>query len=185
MSLHTIEDLTSCILDFQANIVRVTNRKKTTLVDPDIEAAHAMALTTIWACSKLEEEIDADGHPLKWRKLGFDTEDIVQEFSEVGVLGLECLVSISQMTAEILIILLPCFRKDLWRMIQTFPKLVLVLLFQVIGLNQIEQVILEQLSRGEERRCPIAKASNEVVELLSEHWAIFAPGCMLSCDVCP
>jgi engulfment/cell motility protein 1 len=91
-----IEDLTSCILDFQANIVRVTNRKKTTLVDPDIEEAHAAALTAIWECSKLEEEIDENGHPLKWRKLGFDTEDIVQEFSEVGVLGLECLVSDSQ-----------------------------------------------------------------------------------------
>jgi engulfment and cell motility protein 1 len=31
-----------------------------------------------------------------------------------------------------------------------------------------------------ERRCPIARSSNEVVELLSEHWAIFAPGCVLS-----
>jgi hypothetical protein len=40
------------------------------------------------------------------------------------------------------------------------------------------QLVLEQLSRPQERRCPIAKASNEVVELLSEHWAIFAPGCM-------
>lgn len=37
---------------------------------------------------------------------------------------------------------------------------------------------MEQLSRPENRRCPIAKASNEVVELLGEHWAIFAPGCM-------
>ena len=96
MSLHTIEDLTSCILDFQANIVRVTNRKKTTLVDPEIEEAHAAALATIWECSKLEEEIDANGLPLKWRKLGFDSEDIVQGFSEVGVLGLECLVSTNQ-----------------------------------------------------------------------------------------
>lgn len=40
------------------------------------------------------------------------------------------------------------------------------------------QVVLEQTSRPEERRCPIAKASNEIVELLSEHWAIFAPGCV-------
>src|SRR5260221_10337433 len=40
-------------------------------------------------------------------------------------------------------------------------------------------MIQEQLSRLEERRCPIAKASNEVVELLSEHWNIFAPGCRL------
>ena len=40
-----------------------------------------------------------------------------------------------------------------------------------------EQVVQEQLSRPEERRCPIAKASNEVTDLLSEHWAIYAPGC--------
>jgi len=37
-------------------------------------------------------------------------------------------------------------------------------------------MVLEQLSRPAERRCPIARASNEIVELLSEHWAIFAPG---------
>jgi engulfment/cell motility protein 1 len=92
MSLHTIEDLTSCILDFQANIVRVTYRKKTTLVDPDEDETHAAALMSIWAWSKLEEDVDSSGQVLKWRKLGFDTEDIIQEFSEVGVLGLECLV---------------------------------------------------------------------------------------------
>lgn len=41
------------------------------------------------------------------------------------------------------------------------------------------QLVLEQNSRPVERRCPIAKASNEVVEILSEHWSIFAPGCKL------
>lgn len=39
------------------------------------------------------------------------------------------------------------------------------------------QIVLEQISRPEERRCPIARMSNEIVEILSEHWAIFAPGC--------
>ncbi|KAF8159524.1 ELMO/CED-12 family-domain-containing protein [Crassisporium funariophilum] len=140
MSLHTIEDLTSCILDFQANIIRVTYRKKTTLVDPELEEVHAAALKSIWACSKLAEEIDSSGQILKWRKLGFETEDIVQEFSEVGVLGLECLK----------------------KFVESDPD--------------FSKVILEQLSKPEDRRCPIAKASNEVVELLSEHWAIFAPG---------
>ena len=127
MSLHTIEDLTSCILDFQANIVRITNRKKTTLVDPEIEDAHADALMAIWECSKLEEEIDANGLPLRWRKLGFDTEDIIQEFSEVGVLGLECLVSNQFLfikhgaghTGNIYMI----YRKNLWKVIQSFPRL--------------------------------------------------------------
>jgi engulfment/cell motility protein 1 len=40
------------------------------------------------------------------------------------------------------------------------------------------QVVIEQNCRPAERRCPIGKASNEVVELLSEHWAIYAgSGC--------
>lgn len=91
MSLHNIEDLTSC-MDFQANIVRVTFRKKTTLVDPEEDDSHAEVLQAIWDTSQLEEEADANGHLLKWRKLGFDSEDLVHEFSTVGVLGLECLV---------------------------------------------------------------------------------------------
>ncbi|KAG6897431.1 hypothetical protein C0992_001592 [Termitomyces sp. T32_za158] len=138
-----MEDLTSCILDFQANVVRVTYRKKTTLVNPEAEASHAAVLACIWAHSKLDEETDDQGGRRKWRKLGFETENVSQEFSEVGVLGLDCL-SIQKKFAE----------SD-----PDFPKLV-----------------LEQLSRSSQRRCSIAKASNEVVELLSEHWAIFAPG---------
>jgi engulfment/cell motility protein 1 len=89
-----MEDLTSCILDFQANIVRVTYRKKITLVDPDTDPSHAATLQYIWSSSKLAEDIDEKGLPLKWRKLGFDSEDIVQEFSGVGVLGLDCFVSV-------------------------------------------------------------------------------------------
>ena len=43
--------------------------------------------------------------------------------------------------------------------------------------EKFAQQILEQNSRSLERRCPIAHASNEVVEILSEHWQVFAPGC--------
>ena len=38
-------------------------------------------------------------------------------------------------------------------------------------------MVLEQVSHPAKRQCPVAKASNKIVELLSEHWAIFAPGC--------
>ncbi|THH33356.1 hypothetical protein EUX98_g842 [Antrodiella citrinella] len=141
MSSHTIEDLTSCILDYQANVVRMTHRKKTSLVDPDIEATHAEALNYIWTNSKLREEPDGEGGVIKWRKLGFDTEDVMQEFNEVGVWGLDC------------------FRH-----------------FVAKDPDHFSKVVQEQLSRPEERRCPIAKASNEIVDLLSEHWAIFGPG---------
>lgn len=140
MSLHTIEDLTSCILDFQANMVRVMHRKKTTLVDPDNEPTHAEVLHYIWDSGGLEVAEDETGFIIQWRNLGFESEDIIAEFSEVGVLGLDCLKSFVENDPD-------------------FSKLVLT-----------------QLSRPEERRCPLGKASNEVVELLSVHWNIFAPG---------
>ena len=91
MSSHTIEDLTSSILDFQANMIRVTHRRKTHFIDPAMEPSHLVALEYIWDASKLKEEQGTDG-PYKWRKLGFLTEDIGREFSDVGVLGLDCLV---------------------------------------------------------------------------------------------
>lgn len=92
MQSHTIEDLTSCILDYQANVVRMTFRKKTTVVEPELEPAHVTALKYIWTYSKAREEPDGEGDIKKWRKLGFDTEDLTREFAEVGVLGLDCLV---------------------------------------------------------------------------------------------
>ncbi|KAI0765665.1 ELMO/CED-12 family-domain-containing protein [Trametes elegans] len=144
MSSHTIEDLTSCILDFQANVVRVTFRKKTTLVEPDFEPLHQQALHFIWEKSALEEGREDAITPIKWRKLGFETEDIGHEFREVGVLGLDCLKYFVEKDP------------DYWA-----------------------KVVQEQLSRPEERRCPIGKASNEVTDLLSEHWSIYAPGCCM------
>ncbi|KAJ2934854.1 hypothetical protein H1R20_g2277, partial [Candolleomyces eurysporus] len=140
MNIPDIEDVTSGILDFQANIVRVTHRKKTTAVDPGADASHALALKVIWEKSRMDEEVDEQGHILKWRKLGFENENMSYEFRDVGVLGLECLR----------------------RFVETATD------FAVL--------VLEQSSRPFEKRCPIGRASNEVVELLSEHWAIFAPG---------
>lgn len=96
MSSHTIEDLTSCILDFQTNMIRVTYRKKITVVEPDSEPGHITSLAYIWGKSKAKEENDGEGGTFKWRKLGFDSEDLMQEFGEVGVLGLDCLVSIRE-----------------------------------------------------------------------------------------
>ncbi|KAG2157784.1 ELMO/CED-12 family-domain-containing protein [Suillus bovinus] len=140
MSSHNIDDLTSSILDFQANIVRVTYRKKSTLVEPEVEPLHASALEYIWNCSRVQDERDGDGEVLKWRKLGFSSENLVHEFQEVGELGLDCLRN-----------------------------------FVADDPDLFSKVILEQLSRPVDRRCPIARASNEIVELLAEHWVIFAP----------
>ncbi|KAG8785802.1 hypothetical protein FRC20_000452 [Serendipita sp. 405] len=179
MSSHTIEDLTNSILDYQGNMVRVIYFKKTRRVlvsghwgiddgeyaeqgyggDGEQEAM----LDYIWSCAKLEVETSTmtprytNGQTgessarsrgkssvrdiIKWRKIGFESEDLRREFEGTGMLGLECLK----------------------HFVQADP-------------SRFAQLVLEQNSRAPERRCPIAKASNEVVEILSEHWSIFAPG---------
>lgn len=100
MSSHVVEDLTSCVLDFQAHIVRVIYRQKTTLVEPDVEPAHDSAVQYIWGCSKVGGGMDAAGKAMKWRKLGFRDENIMEEFQDVGVLGLDCLVHFVQEDPE-------------------------------------------------------------------------------------
>lgn len=110
MSSHVIDDLSSCILDFQANIVRVTYRKKTTLVEPQAEPMHDSLLQYIWDSTKLHEEVDPSGQVVKWKKLGFASENIIEEFQEVGLLGLDCLSNFVQNDPE-------CFSKVL-RMVE-------------------------------------------------------------------
>ncbi|KZS90782.1 hypothetical protein SISNIDRAFT_551368 [Sistotremastrum niveocremeum HHB9708] len=148
-SSHLIEDLTSSILSFQSALVRLTFRKKTTPVNPEDDPAHEQMMNAIWNAAKLVEEYDSEGI-VKWRKLGFDSEDLTKEFEGVGVLGLECLKSLVQDNPDF------------------FAK-----------------AVLEQISRPYERRCPVARASNEVVELLSEHWEIYAPGYTTSTTFIP
>jgi len=92
MSSHTSEDLTSCILDFQANMVRVTYQKKRSFVDYHFNLSHKADLDYIWLKSSLMEQPDIDDTTWKWRLIGFNTEDLEQEFDAVGVLGLDCLV---------------------------------------------------------------------------------------------
>ncbi|KIM26137.1 hypothetical protein M408DRAFT_330723 [Serendipita vermifera MAFF 305830] len=166
MSSHTIEDLTNSILDYQGNMVRVLYFKKTRRVhvtggysgdqhddyaSGGGDAEQEAMLEYIWAAGKLEVDVgpgqvNSRGKGsmrdvIKWRKLGFQSEDVRRDFEHTGMLGLECLR----------------------HFVQADP-------------SRFAQLVLEQNSRAMERRCPIARASNEVVEILSDHWSIFAPG---------
>jgi engulfment and cell motility protein 1 len=102
MSNASMEDLTSSILDFQANVVRMTYKRKTTPVDTDVPEVQS-ALSFIWTSAKIEdysefgrsiEGRDSIGRssPEKWVHLGFRTENLRSEFARVGLLGLDCLV---------------------------------------------------------------------------------------------
>lgn len=117
MSSHTIEDLTNSILDYQGNMVRVLYFKKTRRVlvasysgdhlddlgaSGGGDAEQEAMLEYIWAAGKLEVDvgpgqISSRGKGtvrdvVKWRKLGFESEDIRREFEHTGMLGLECMV---------------------------------------------------------------------------------------------
>lgn len=73
-------------------MIRVMYRKKHTFVEPGAEPGHAASLNYVWVNSRVREDPDPDGGTIKWRRLGFDSEDMTQEFGEVGVLGLDCMV---------------------------------------------------------------------------------------------
>lgn len=199
MSSHTIEELSNSILDYQGNLVRILyNRKnRPVLAGPSGwgteneegqrtpvsgmqnsygDGEQEAILDYIWGAAKaIEEPSESYGEGsaksrgktsikdiVKWRKLGFDTEDLRREFEGTGMLGLECLVSTT-------------IESVFWS--RMGPNLFFQKQFVQSDPARFAQLVLEHNSRAPDRRCPIAKASNEVVEILSEHWNIFAPGC--------
>ncbi|KAG8960007.1 hypothetical protein FRC03_007201 [Tulasnella sp. 419] len=171
MASNTTEDLTSSILEFQANCISLAYRRKTTPIDTDSPYVRS-ALDLIWKSARLNpqglqksnkgrrqghnwDDVDLnhytgeENHAVNndqdeykdWEQLGFESDNMRVEFSRVGLLGLDCLKTL-------------CLYDQEW----------------------FAETVLDQLSRPVERRCLVGKASNEVVELLSEHWAIYAPG---------
>lgn len=107
-----MEDLTSSVLEFQANLMSLAYRRKTTPVDPESPTVKK-ALDLIWNAGRPRpksmslrhhganssragdeyslyeaEDISND----RWVKLGFESENIRSEFARVGLLGLDCLV---------------------------------------------------------------------------------------------
>lgn len=91
-----MEELASSILDFQANMIRMAYRRKITPVDTDIPKVQE-TLDFIWQCARVEEIAQLDSalvSPDKWVKIGLGSEHIRAEFARVGMLGLDCLVSV-------------------------------------------------------------------------------------------
>jgi engulfment and cell motility protein 1 len=171
-----MEDLTSSILDFQANVVRMIYKRKTAPVDMDLPEVQS-ALDVIWTSAKIEDYLEfrrsiggrdsiARSSPEKWVHLGFRTENLRGEFARVGLLGLDCLVC--------QVVCLLFIRCDIHVSVNPQTS------FVAHNPEYFAKVVLEQLNRQPERRCPLAVASSEVVELLTDHWSVFAPGCMSS-----
>ncbi|CEH11865.1 Regulator of Rac1, required for phagocytosis and cell migration [Ceraceosorus bombacis] len=147
------EELSSSILEYQNNVIRVLHKRLNTAVSPT-KQRHASALSHMWLQAQVTETVSSDdtdpdgnrslpavpgsaGNRFKWRRLGFETENISKEFTRTGWLGLECCESFVNGDPE------------------AYAK-----------------IILEQINRPANRRCPWGLASLEVVEILSDHYDV-------------
>lgn len=139
------EELTSSILEYQINVIRVAHHRLRTSVTPT-DKRHVSALSYLWLQARIPETTTAEGstqsfggtaQKFKWRRLGFEHENVAKDFVRTGWLGLECCEHFVRNDPE------------------AYAK-----------------IILEQVNRPSSRRCPWGRASLEVVEILCDHYDI-------------
>ncbi|KAK0540293.1 hypothetical protein OC835_000744 [Tilletia horrida] len=144
------DELSTSILEYQNNYIRMTRQRLRTTVTP-ADKRHVSALSYIWLQANLSDTANVPPSPgdrtsigpgtagskMKWRKLGFNSENVAKEFVQAGLLGLECYESFVKADPEV-----------------------------------YAQIISEQLNRPEDRRCPFGRASIEVTEILADYWNI-------------
>ncbi|KAG8891352.1 hypothetical protein FRC01_014749 [Tulasnella sp. 417] len=170
-SLTTSEELTSSTLEFQANLMSFAYRRKNTPIDLSSTSVRH-ALDTIWAAAKLplpEARTPTRHTPRSSPKIRTGPQDFSNGdgilYEEPGSeqqiwvkLGFDS-ENLRTEFARVGLLGLDCLR-----------------VLATASADYFQEIVLEQLSRPPERRCPVAKASNEIVELLSEHYRLFAPG---------
>lgn len=139
------EELTSSILEYQINVIRVAHHRLRTAVTPS-DKRHVSALSFLWLQARIPETTTAEGstqsfggtaQKFKWRRLGFEHENVAKDFVRTGWLGLECCEHFVRSDTE------------------AYAK-----------------IILEQVNRPISRRCPWGRASLECVEILCDHYDI-------------
>ncbi|KAE8212868.1 hypothetical protein CF327_g3519 [Tilletia walkeri] len=143
------DELTTSILEYQNNYIRMARQRLRTTVTP-ADKRHVSALSYIWLQANLSDtanfppspggdrsSMGGGGSKMKWRKLGFFSENVTKEFAQTGLLGLECYESFVKSDPEV-----------------------------------YAQIISEQLNRPEDRRCPFGRASIEVTDVLADFWNI-------------
>ena len=88
------DELVSSILEYQMNVIRIAHHRLDTAVTPT-DKRHVGALSYIWMQARTSESVGVgedggSGQRYKWRKLGFENENVAKDFSRTGWLGLEC-----------------------------------------------------------------------------------------------
>lgn len=90
------DELVSSILEYQMNVIRVAHHRLCTSVTPT-DKRHVSALSYIWLQARVSEttatvEVSSGQatQKFKWRRLGFENENVAKDFVRTGWLGLEC-----------------------------------------------------------------------------------------------
>lgn len=86
------DELSSSILEYQINVIRVAHHRLRTAVT-STDKRHVSALSYMWLQSRISElSVEENGETVKykWRRLGFESENVAKDFIRTGWLGLEC-----------------------------------------------------------------------------------------------
>ncbi|KAE8207041.1 hypothetical protein CF335_g1434 [Tilletia laevis] len=106
------DELSTSILEYQNNYIRMARQRLRTTVTP-ADKRHVSALSYIWLQANLSDtanfpsspgdrsSMGGGGSKMKWRKLGFYSENVAKEFAQTGLLGLECYESFVKADPEI------------------------------------------------------------------------------------
>lgn len=136
----------SAVLTFQANLLASLHLSLRTRVDEP----HYGHFDEIWDAAGLSDEGD---ETCRWRRLGFQSESPQYEFEESGLLGLKALARFAT-----------DHRSEFAAVRSSLPSLEVT--------HSCSQAIKAQLSRPEDRRCPIATVSSTITLALASHFDI-------------
>ncbi|KAJ3058817.1 hypothetical protein HK102_010303, partial [Quaeritorhiza haematococci] len=96
------EELGKQLVEFQRLLVQEAHRRKRVSIMQGLAGVTAETLLNeIWAASKMQVEVS-----MKWRKLGFYSENPKKELSRVGLFGLESMYTFATQNSETFIKLL-------------------------------------------------------------------------------
>ncbi|KXS09542.1 hypothetical protein M427DRAFT_75324 [Gonapodya prolifera JEL478] len=151
------EELKPHLAEYQTLAVRELHRKKKRAVVGDGQApAQGIMMQEILNAASLNSP-NFDGG--KWKRVGFATENPRRELSRVGELGLE----------------------NFHNFVRTFGSQSYVgppgvpppsYLQGPSGPPAFSRLLVEQQQKAVEKRCPVARGSMEVTEMLSDYWEV-------------
>ncbi len=155
MASRPSEELTPCILEFQSNVVRIAHGRMRTAVTPQ-NKRHVLALSYIWLQARITE-LAVDPPPGERETMSLSRFSLSSRY-KWRRLGFS-----SEAVARE-------FGKMGWLALENCEA------FARADPEAYSKIISEQLSRPEERRCPVGRASIEVTEILVDHWNVHNPG---------